>query len=320
MDRLYHYSGTSGFAGIIAHSELWATDLRFLNDAQELKFAWDVFLSRMDERGRGQTNYSEAHRAALEAIRRMNAEDLDSMEMRTFATCLSELDDDVPQWRSYASDGHGVALGFDADRIRMIPVPFYMRSASGELEPWLATNTQEQVTWPATLAPVGYGDEAREQAVDLELWRIEQHCGANDVGPFGVKVWNAVQLLPVQMANLACVKHIGFQSEREWRLTMPEHHPSLSSSQMEAMSNLEGAPHLNFSSMPVIAVDVQFREGGSAMFKPYTAIKFPKDALVEVVLGPNVKPDLAEPVIRRLLDRHGFQHTQIRPSSMPYRT
>jgi hypothetical protein len=72
--------------------------------------------------------------------------------------------------------------------------------------------------------------------------------------------------------------------------------------------------------MPPATVDVQFRDGGPALFKPYTAIPFPKSALVKVVLGPNINAELAEPVTQRLLDRYGFSETAIVPSEVPYRT
>jgi hypothetical protein len=127
-------------------------------------------------------------------------------------------------------------------------------------------------------------------------------------------------LIPQQLTNLALVKHNGFNSEHEWRITIPEHFTSTSSSQISALSKIEGIPKLDYSGMPLTTVDVQFREGGPALLKPYTALPFPRSALFEVVLGPNVNAELATPVIRRVLDRHGFRNTQIAPSSMPYRT
>jgi hypothetical protein len=79
-------------------------------------------------------------------------------------------------------------------------------------------------------------------------------------------------------------------------------------------------PDVLWDAMPRMMIDVKYREGGPALFKPYTNLPFAKSALVQVIPGPNVNANLATPVIRRLLDRHGFNHTSIRPSSMPYRT
>ena len=302
-------------------SELWATDARFLNDAQELKYAWDTFRSTLAERAAEETEYSEAYQAELESIKSVKAENLDAMEFRVFATCLSELQDDVPQWRSYASDGRGVALGFDLKSIQMLHVP-YFHHTPGDLTHARATvsgtNTQVDVTWGALLAKVGYGDAARETAIGNEIWQIEQLCSTNDVGNLSQRMYNCIHRIPIQLANLALVKHEGFKSEQEWRITIAEHFPS-TPSQLSALNRLDGIPKIA-GGIPLETVDVQFREGGPALFKPYTALPFERSALVGVVLGPNINAELATPVIRRLLDRHGFRHTRVDPSSMPYRT
>jgi hypothetical protein len=43
-DTVFHYTTAAGLLGILRDSVLWATDLRFLNDAQEAVFARDLFL------------------------------------------------------------------------------------------------------------------------------------------------------------------------------------------------------------------------------------------------------------------------------------
>ena len=323
---LYHYTSPGGLTGILESSALRATDARFLNDALELKYAWSEFKSTLEERAAEGTQYSEAYRAQLEAMRSANAEDLDLMENRVFSVSLTELPDDVPQWRSYASDGRGVAIGFDSDSIQMLPVPYYRRTETGDFErpetgdlvPLRAVNTGEIITGPAALGKVGYGVKARETAIGQQLWLIGQHCGTNDVGTFDAKVFNCIHLIPIHLSALALVKHEGFQSEQECRLTIPEHFPTGSAGQLAALKNVE--PTVAWDSMPVNTVDVQFKEGGPALFKPYTATSFPKPAVVKVVLGPNINAELAIPATKRLLDRYGFGHTEIVPSEMSYRT
>ena len=93
---LYHYTSPGGLTGILESSALRATDARFLNDALELKYAWSEFKSTLEERAAEGTQYSEAYRAQLEAMRSANAEDLDLMENRVFSASLTELPDDVP--------------------------------------------------------------------------------------------------------------------------------------------------------------------------------------------------------------------------------
>lgn len=314
---LYHYASPGGFLGIIQNGEVWATDVRFLNDAQELRFAWDEFRRVLAKRAKAESPYREAYRTELDVIAKLKATDLDAMEFRIFAACLSELSDDVPQWRSYASDGHGVALGFDTEQILALPVLYYKHLVGGDLEPVRAVNTGEQITWPAVLQQVTYGAKARKKAIAAELWQIEQACATDDVSTSYSRQYNLIHRVPLHLGNLAHVKHKGFKSEHEWRLTIQEHFPGSTTSQISALTDLE--PGVLWNSMPKTTVDVRFREGGQALFKPYISVPFSKSALVEVVLGPNVNADLAEPVFRRLLDRHGYQHTKITPSTMPYR-
>jgi hypothetical protein len=53
-------------------------------------------------------------------------------------------------------------------------------------------------------------------------------------------------------------------------------------------------------------VDVKFREGGSAAFRPYVEIPFPKAALMEAIVGPTVDAEKGIATARRLLGRFGF--------------
>lgn len=54
------------------------------------------------------------------------------------------------------------------------------------------------------------------------------------------------------------------------------------------------------------------------MFKPYVALPFEREALVEVITGPVVKHQLVEATLRRILDRNGFRDTKIKESQSPY--
>jgi hypothetical protein len=43
-DVLYHYTDAGAFAAIVEHRKLRATDIRFLNDPLELRYAWEALL------------------------------------------------------------------------------------------------------------------------------------------------------------------------------------------------------------------------------------------------------------------------------------
>jgi hypothetical protein len=45
---LYHYTTTDGLLGILASEEVWATDIRFLNDTSELVDAIKLFSDELE--------------------------------------------------------------------------------------------------------------------------------------------------------------------------------------------------------------------------------------------------------------------------------
>jgi hypothetical protein len=109
---------------------------------------------------------------------------------------------------------------------------------------------------------------------------------------------------------LALVKKSTHQSELEWRITIAEHFGSSSLSMKIALSQVEEYSY--YAQGALETIDVRFRPGGRAGFKPYAAIPFKTSALVRVVIGPNVESaDLAVSTARRLLDRYGFRHTKV---------
>lgn len=107
---IYHYSNDVGLQGIIQSGKLWFSDIFGLNDPSELrhglKVAIDVLRSRVtDARPEIATFASQLERfdvdAGIEAAGHF------------FICCFSGDADDLGQWRAYADDGRGYALGFE---------------------------------------------------------------------------------------------------------------------------------------------------------------------------------------------------------------
>jgi hypothetical protein len=47
MDTLFHYTTAAGLLGILNDLAFWATDLRFLNDAQEAVYARETLVDAL---------------------------------------------------------------------------------------------------------------------------------------------------------------------------------------------------------------------------------------------------------------------------------
>ena len=148
------------------NAALWATDFRYLNDSQELIYAWNAFVAKLEQLSSTPGEYSEAYAAQLKALQLMKATDLMDFDDAMFVACFTELGDALSQWSRYGANGHGIALGFDSERIRALKVPQYHHSRDGQLVPMTAIlagadssqNKEIEFTWGAFLQKVAYGD------------------------------------------------------------------------------------------------------------------------------------------------------------------
>ncbi|BCG65497.1 MAG: hypothetical protein methR_P3336 [Methyloprofundus sp.] len=93
----YHYTNIVGLMGIINSKSLWFTDHAFLNDKHEIKKGLTSLLS---------------HFSAAEQKSFMLGFDFHNWHTRYCIVSLSKSYEILSQWRAYADDGKGVAIGF----------------------------------------------------------------------------------------------------------------------------------------------------------------------------------------------------------------
>ena len=198
-ELVYHYTTGVGLKGIIEQSALWATDVRFLNDATELVLATTILRDQLkellpepdwfdeDEQGRQIPVWEGRVGPAVAGY----LEEVDEY-FRCYVTCYCERDDLLSQWRAYAAGGYSLAFQtdkFDLERRdfdtakRLMPVQYDPPAVVGQLAA-LATELNNFRTAHSSI-------EAYHQI----LW-----------------------LLP----ELASVKGPAFGEEREWRLIVTE--------------------------------------------------------------------------------------------------
>ncbi|HET7730686.1 MAG TPA: DUF2971 domain-containing protein [Usitatibacter sp.] len=110
--ELFHYTDFDGVYGILASRCLWLSKVSTLNDTSEVKLAIDLFKQQASEAARGldmeEARFLEHAAGLLDSVRRTNI----------CVAGFSEDKDQLNQWRSYANDGRGIALGFDTGILR----------------------------------------------------------------------------------------------------------------------------------------------------------------------------------------------------------
>lgn len=189
-EQLYHYTAFRGLLGIVRSKSIWASDIHYLNDEQELDFGLTTIRDVIAERKEAAADEHDS--LLLDAL----SSHMDNLaRTKVLVASFSEVDDLLSQWRGYCPNGKGVSIGFYADDL----------CKAAELQHF-------------RLVKVGYGHEvARNVAVELvdTARSMDKSGGAKALS--GIADIFAFQLGLVVPA----LKHNAFSEEREWRLVSP---------------------------------------------------------------------------------------------------
>jgi hypothetical protein len=183
---LYHYTGAAGLVGILEARCLFASDVWFLNDAAEVRYAQ----TRMLERVRKHLGPEQPWLEELLDVSEARPGWLDDV----FVTSFCEERDLLSQWRGYAAGGF--AVGFAVDGLAPLD------GAPGA----------------PRLVRVDYGAESGRR----RLRGLFEQLAAG--GPYSQEERERLAR-KVLLPEMARVKEPSFSEEKEWRLLVVEERP-----------------------------------------------------------------------------------------------
>jgi hypothetical protein len=192
---LFHYTSSQGLIGILRTQELWASNVAFFNDVQEVEHAVNHALIAIENTiARG---VSRTELVALEEMR----EYVGSAAKRYYVLCLSEERDLLSQWRAYSPPGGGYSIGFPSKQLLL------MADIQG-----------------FTLAPCVYDEQLKyriaQEFVDTFLSRFRAAVASGSVVE---QIARQIALefgMHVTKFGIT-LKHSAFREEKEWRLISP---------------------------------------------------------------------------------------------------
>lgn len=292
----YHYTDAQGLLGILSTGRLRLTDLQYLNDVQELSGVHAVAAALQTQAGGMLSSIDVEAPDAADTVGRISRAvhmeliaraytDLSqrrrSQRARAFVACFCKRGDLLSQWRGYAAEGAGYAIGFSWNALSELsvfqpqpPQSSLLAGQDGHAQP------RRSATWHIDQADVEYEDEAQLQArAEAILDRF-----MSDTEPDYASV----------VRELAAVKNPAFAEELERRIiaVFPD------------------------SDVP----DLQFRSGRFGVV-PYVEVPLPKKAIREVVIGPSLPPEAETALTDALRVYLGPQGAgvEVTRSSAPYR-
>lgn len=203
--HLWHYTSADGLVSILKSTQIWASNIAFLNDTKEIEHAVDYAKNAIGNR-LNRTDLTSDERLALEEM----SQACGSAAKRYYVASFSEDQDLLSQWRAYCPPGGGYSLGISSEHLLSVS-----RDQQFLLSPCIydhRSQYQIMVEFTEFFLQI-FRERALQQDDQLALrknlaWEFAQH-----VTRFG-----------------PTLKHPTFQEEREWRLISPmvqEPHPHL---------------------------------------------------------------------------------------------
>lgn len=179
---LYHYCSAETFFNIVKNAKIWLSDIEKSNDYQECVACREIVNEKIKE-------YLCSDKKALETWKVWYKNGIEGNRViRTFGVCFSESGDQLSQWRGYAQDGRGLAIGFDKRILEELNSISQYHIAFGKV---IYNNTEAYVK-----------DIVRDNIAKFE------YKGIGHV---------ALELSQNYKLKFPFVKTPGFEEEKEWR-------------------------------------------------------------------------------------------------------
>jgi hypothetical protein len=286
---LYHYCSAAAFLSMIESRSIWLSSLSLANDTMEGRLVRSLLIKEAEKR-----QMKPARREALDLHLATIENYFDGL-----AFCLSKERDQLSQWRGYANDAQGFAIGFSMDYLRQLvdatkgPISLQPVIYDPAHQVLAVQAFYEQLITPEieeALEPVSYGTLLTGMKVQAEI-EEEQKARWAALSPFLVNLLTGAHAL-------YGLKGHAFREEREWRL--------LSMVSVRTSATLREFP-------------LQHRHSGEKIV-PYRNVPLSQTntpPLVEIVLGPRNPTPIR--TVEALLEQCGFDGVRIASSAASYR-
>ena len=276
---IYHYTDDAGLRGILETGQLWLTNIFNLNDPSELSHGLSHAVGILNRKAANGPPESKLFAEDLAAfIQQGGIQNSGHYFMCSFSSCRN----DLGQWRAYADDGRGYALGFDSKA--------------------LEDAFDKQGSAPILRAfPITYKDveliEIHRKIVEAMFGLISLPHGRN-LTSAGIKAWVAQlsTLLMVHALDAAVYfKHEAYSNEKEYRFL--EVHP------------VDQPPKVKYRGRPYSLIKYREFDWKSAL----------GGALKQIVVGPAADHTKAQQFADDCLHLCQSESVEITHSDIPYR-
>ena len=286
QDMLYHYCSAATFQAVATFGTIRFTDINMLNDASEMRHAYSVFEEAVTRLINKTGLKADAPTIPIEFFDKVDSIIAPAqLVAHPFISCFSLQSDMLGQWRSYADDGRGYAIGFRANALKN--------------------------ALPATFLRVLYDREEQVQEMMLALAAIFLRQDSDD-STVSDKFFEDCILLSVYMTAF---KHSAFAEEKEVRAV----HAISVQPEGNLLKFIDEGGTVNGDSEAIKnPINFQIRDNHlTAYFDHQFCSPTPTTPMCEVILGP--KNYSAPGNLALFLGGLGYTGMEFKMSEAPYR-
>jgi hypothetical protein len=193
---LYHYTSLAGLMSIVESKSLYATEIRYFNDAAEMEQTATLLRNEISKR----LEQEGTNKKLLDQLYQWISHRLTNGYM-LFVVSFTASGNLLSQWRGYCQNGKGVSIGFLPEDIRQ----------SAELQHFRMGRCRYEINEQIKLAA-----EIIDSIITLAYLRGE------NIDPSKRHPSNSFhdifeEVEPDLISIAALLKHPGFKEEKEWR-------------------------------------------------------------------------------------------------------
>jgi hypothetical protein len=199
---LYHYTNLDGFKGIIETSQIWFSNLYFLNDRSEYNLGFELIIKSLENYKAG---FSILKSTAYFIKALENALIFLKDKQPPYILSLTANHDLLSQWRGYTQNGVGVNLGLDTKSLKKDGIKIFKCIYDPEIQ----NKIVNEIVTDSIFRFIGY---ANEQGIFKNSDEVDDLTIFDEAGTFAGNYF-------MDRTSLFCslIKDISFSEEDEWR-------------------------------------------------------------------------------------------------------
>lgn len=307
---IYHYCSLDAFTQIMIKKKLRLTDIRKTNDSAEqnwifyiFKEYWDVMkrnltqLSEIDQDDKEGEKLPTRYLAALEELKRYSQsqdekvlfDSVFQMLQKNYvgcAACFSTKADLLSQWRGYADDGAGIAIGFRSAMFRE-----FVDEAAPK---------GHMVSFGKIVYDLNRQLDFSQNIMTKILDEVSQFLNQNQdmISP------QLHAILDLWGESLF-YKHVSFKEEREWRFIVNDHRLNTELSQTDIYARGCTVKPRKF-----------FARNADLISYRNFSFESAKRPILKITIGPKCQASISD--VQMLLQDNGFKGVTVKKSEATY--